>query len=311
MGNENGTIIALEHDQLYPLIPLVWILTLLITFGCFVIISYLRSKPPLSQTVIDYANMFAFIYFIPDGVITAVYITLAIQALDYGEVIASLIGYSIPAFGDIIYVQISAILIIQAIMIKNPEYLDNSRFENTVKCIIAVVIPLYNGIIYTCLYIVSEPTGFYRTLRYHDYHHPNYKLILARVCAYLPLGFASAFNLLHTIKIQQDNFIQSNHILNVRVVLVTSIGHLFLVVLIYTVVFSKTFPVQDIFSILARMVLVVIKTVFMITIVLTHNGVRGYLSNLYLIRNFTTLLSVRQVRQITADQSNIELHGMT
>ena len=74
---------------------------------------------------------------------------------------------------------------------------------------------------------------------------------------------------------------------------------------------QNTFPFQDIFSILARMVLVVIKSVFMITIVLTHNGVRGYLSNLYLIRNFTTLLSVSQVRQITADQSNIELHGMT
>ena len=57
-------------------------------------------------------------------------------------------------------------------MIKNPEYLANSRFENTVKCIMAVVIPLYNGIIYTCLYIVSEPTGFYITLRCLD--HPTY-----------------------------------------------------------------------------------------------------------------------------------------
>ena len=311
MENENGPIAALKREQFYPVIPLIWILTLLIVFGCFVIISYLRSKPPLSQTVMDYANMITFIYFLPDSVLTALYITLAIQSLDYGEFMASWIGYSIPAFGDITSIQICTILIIQAVMIKNPEYLDNSRFENTVKCIMAVVIPLYNGIIYTCLYIVSEPTGFYRTLCCKDDHHPNYKLILARVCAYSPLGFASALNLLHTMKIQRDNFIQSNHILNVRVVLVTLIGHFFLIGLVYTSVFSKTFPFQDIFSILARMVLVVTKSVFMITIVLTHNGVRGYLSNLYLIRNFTTLLSVRQVRQITADQSNIELHGMT
>ena len=99
-------------------------------------------------------------------------------------------------------------------------------------------------------------------------------------------------------------------VLPTRVVLVTVIGHLVLLGLILAFV-SKIFPFQDIISILIPMVLAVIKSVFMVTIMLTHNGVRGYLSNLYLIRNFTTLLSVRQVRQITADRNNIELHGMT
>ena len=310
MENENGTIAALKREQFYPLIPLIWILLLLIVFGCFVIISYLRSKPPLSQTVMDYANMITFIYFLPQSVLTALYITLAIQSLDYGEFMASWIGYSIPAFGDITTVQICTILIIQAIMIKNPEYLDNGTFEKTVKCIMTVVIPLYNGIIYTCLYIASEPTAFYITLRRFDHNHINYKVVLIRVCTFLPVVFATALNLLYTIKIQQENFIQSNHILNTRVVLVTVIGNLVLFGLTYAFV-SKIFPFQDIISILFPMVLAVIKSVFIVTIMLTHNGVRGYLSNLYLIRNFTTLLTVRQVRQITADKNNIELHGMT
>ena len=309
MENENGPIAALKREQFYPVIPLIWILTLLIVFGCFVIISYLRSKPPLSQTVMDYANMITFIYFLPDSVLTALYITLAIQSLDYGEFMASWIGYSIPAIGDITSIQICTILIIQAVMIKNPEYLDNSTFEKTVKCIMNVAIPLYNGVTYTCLYNVSEPTAFYITLRCFDHNHMNYKVALIRVCTFLPVAFASAFNLLYTIKIQQENFIQSNHILNTRVVLVTVIGNLVLVPLIY-VFLSKIFLSQDVISILLPMVLAVIKTVFIVTIMLTHNGLRGYLSNLYLIRNFTTLLSVRQVRQITADQNNIELHGM-
>ena len=74
---------------------------------------------------------------------------------------------------------------------------------------------------------------------------------------------------------------------------------------------SKIFPFQDILSILMPMVMAVIKSVFMVTIVLTHIGVRGHMSHLYLIRNFTSMLSIRQVRQIAADQSNLELHGMS
>ena len=174
----------------------------------------------------------------------------------------------------------------------------------------AVVTPLCNGILYICLYIVSEPTATYITLRCFDHQPLNHTVHLVRVCAYLPLAFASAFNLLYTIKIQQEHSIQSNHILNARAVMVMIIGNLVLFVLIYAFA-SKIFPFQDILSILIPMVMAVIKSVFMVTIVLTHNGVRGHMSHLYLIRNFTSMLSIRQVRQIAADQINLKLHGMT
>ena len=300
MEDDNATVIlTFKPEQFYPAIPLVWFLTSLEVFGSSVVISYLRSKPQLLQTVMDYANITVFTYLPIHSVLISIFITLVIQSLDYGEVIGSLIGYAIPASGDIAFIQICAIFIIQAKMVKNPEYLNSNTFESIVKCVMAVAIPIFNGVIYTYLYIVSKPTGFYLTLRHHDHHPMSYEWLVLRGCTYLPIGFASALNLMYTIRIQRQYFIQSNHILNARAVLVTMVGQFVLGVLIYV---SKLFP--DIISILMPMVLLIMKSVFVVTIVLSHNGVRARMAHLYIIRNFATLLSMRELRQI-ADETSL------
>ena len=46
---------ATRFGHLSAVIPITWITSFLIVFGSALIISYLRSKPPLSQTVMDYA----------------------------------------------------------------------------------------------------------------------------------------------------------------------------------------------------------------------------------------------------------------
>ena len=162
----------------------------------------------------------------------------------------------------------------------------------------AVAIPIFNGVIYTYLYIVSKPTGFYLTLRHHDHHTMSYEWLVLRGSTYLPIGFASALNLMYTIRIQRQYFIQSNHILNARAVLVTMVGQFVLGVLIYV---SKLFP--DIISILMPMVLLIMKSVFVVTIVFSHSGVRAHMAHLCIIRKFATLLSMRQVRQIAPETS--------
>ena len=153
---------AFKREELYPAIP--WILSSITVFGSMVIINYLRSKPLLSQTVMDYANKILFLYSIGNPVLVSFFVTLALVSSDCGEVLVSIIGYTIPASVDIIFVQVSVIFIIQAMMLKNPEYLENSRFENIVRCIVSVVIPLASGIFYTIVYFVAGPTGIYVVL---------------------------------------------------------------------------------------------------------------------------------------------------
>ena len=195
-------------------------------------------------------------------------------------------------------------------MVKYPEYLDNNSFENIVKCIMALVIPMGNGIIYTCLFFLAEPPGFYIILRRMEDNYPHHKWIIVRGCTYLPIGFASALNLLHTIRIRRDSSIPSNHILKASAVVVAIVAQIVMGVVISTFC-SKLFPPPMDFSVLLPLALQLIKSILMVTIVISHDGVRGHMSNLYFIRSFTTLLSMRQVRQISADKSNIELHGVT
>ena len=124
----NATAVAFKREQFYPALPLTWILGSLVMFGCTVIISYIRSKPLLSQTVMDYANLLFFIFNAISTVLMSIFITLAIVTSDCGEALASIIGYTVPASVDIVFTQLCSIFIIQAIMAKYPEYLDNNTF---------------------------------------------------------------------------------------------------------------------------------------------------------------------------------------
>ena len=105
-------------------------------------------------------------------------------------------------------------------------------------------------------------------------------------------------------------FIPSNHILKASAVVVAIVAQIVMGAVISTFC-SKLFPPPIGFSVLLPLALQLIKSVFMVTIVISHDGVRGHMSNLYFIRRFTSLLSMRQFRQISADKSNVELHGVT
>ena len=174
----------------------------------------------------------------------------------------------------------------------------------------SVVIPLGIGIFYTIVYFVAGPTGIYVVLRSMKHEEANLKFLMVRGFIYIPFGFASALHLIHTIRIQHNNAIQSNHILNTTLVMVTIVGKFGMAIILYAFGYFKYFDSPDITIILIPLSLQAVKAVFTFTIVLTHNSVRNHLSNFCLIRNFCLLWSVRQSRHVSLDQRNLELHGV-
>ena len=312
----NATIIAFLQKQFLWAIPLTWILSLLTIFGSAVIISYLKSKPLLSQSVMDFANKIFFIVSTTHSLLISIFLTFALTSSDLGEGMASGIGYTLPACVDIMFSQLCAIFIIQVIVVKSPEYLENNSFENIVKIYMSVVIPLWNGIFYTTLYFVTDPTGpvynpLYITLRGINHPHAPSKLFLIRGITYLPIGFTSALNLLYTIRIQRDSFIQSNHVINTKVVLFTLVGQLIIAANLYAYAYFELLDNTEYqIVILSSLIMQVMKILFIAAIVLSHDSIRAHLSNLCLIRNVSILFSLRQVRQINVNQRDVELHSI-
>ena len=281
-----------------------WTVSSVIIYGSALVISYLRSKPPLSHTVMDYANEIFFICYIPSSIFLSIYITLAIVLIDSGEVAAALIGYSVPACGEITFTQLCAIFIIQAMLVKNPQYLNNEKFETMIKFGMAIIIPVSIGVIYTTLYFCFKPLGHYSTLREIEDHNVHQYWLGLKLGINLPLGIASAVSLLRTMRILQNNSIQSNHILSTKEVLLTVIGLMLIAAFAYTLIYI--FLVEST-TIMLPVLINTLKCVFVITVVFSHPSIRNHVSTQFLIRNIVILWSVRQARQT----DDIELHGVS
>ena len=74
----NATIFAFQQKQFLAAIPLTWILTSLTIFGSAVIISYLKSKPLLSQSVMDFANKIFFIFSTTHSLLISIFLTFTL-----------------------------------------------------------------------------------------------------------------------------------------------------------------------------------------------------------------------------------------
>ena len=70
-------------DPVYSLVPIPWAASAVITLECLIIVSYLRSKPPLSQTIMDFMIGAFFIGSIPWSLQPLVHYLLLFQLLYY------------------------------------------------------------------------------------------------------------------------------------------------------------------------------------------------------------------------------------
>ena len=242
----------------------------------------------------DYATGISLISLVSSSVLASSYLTLAIVFKDCGEVIASLIGYAVPATGQITNIHFCAIFIIQAMIVKNPEFLGSTRCERMVIFGLTIIVPLVVGVIYTTLFFCYKPPGLYCILHGMDSRSINYHWVHLRFCIEIPLGIASALSFLITTRIRQDSAIQSNHILSTTGLLVSFMGLLLIFVLAY--LFAFIYMLESTI-ILLPLLINIMKSVYIMIMVFSHPSVRNHIANRHFLRNITILLSVRRSRQ--------------
>ena len=92
--------VVLNASPLYSVIPIAWAISAVSVTEGLIVISYLRSKPPLSQSTMDLMNTAFFIGQIPWTMLMALYATILTIFQDSGAILGSLVAYSTPASGD-------------------------------------------------------------------------------------------------------------------------------------------------------------------------------------------------------------------
>ena len=134
-------------------------------FGSVIVVQYLRSKPPLSQTIMDFANIVLFVSAVPPSVLISAIVTLTSVFSDCGQLAAYVLGYSAPAAGDHLMLQLGANAIVQGLIFRQPELLESERFENAVKCVQVVIIPLCVILAYCLILICGVQITTYSKIR--------------------------------------------------------------------------------------------------------------------------------------------------
>ena len=71
---------------------------------------------------------------------------------DSGEVLSTCVGWAVAWTGHAITFQLFANIVIQTMIVKKPDFLESGIFENNIKWVVTVVIPLLTIIMYILAY---------------------------------------------------------------------------------------------------------------------------------------------------------------
>ena len=241
IANSTAGDVVHNTDPIYSVILIAWTITSVNILECLIIINYLLTKPPLSQTIMDYMNAAFFIGAIPWSILMSLCATLFTVFQDPGEILGSLVAYSMPAFGDNLIFQMTAIFVVQTIMSKKPSLLENEKFNTIVKCFFAFIIPIS----ITCLYLFACLSGirfpFYSIVRGTE-QISSLTWPVIRLIAMLPLliAFIIPRGCLRLEETGRNE--RSNHILNTTGVLIVTIGQLLIWTLVYLMMEIKKSP---------------------------------------------------------------------
>ena len=127
----------------YQVAAIILVINFATAYFSLKVISYLRSKPLLSQTVMDYSNMAVFYSIIINSFVKAVAMTATVFLSDSGEAIGLVMGWLNRTFNLNLMFQLLANTVIQLSIFKNPSRLENSSFETGVKCLTTCLVPSY------------------------------------------------------------------------------------------------------------------------------------------------------------------------
>ena len=287
----------------YSVITIAWAVNFITICQDLIIISYLRSKPTSSKTIMDFMNAAFFIGRIPWSTLMTLYVTLLALFQDSGEVLGSLVAYSTPAFGDNLICQLTAIFIVQAILVKKPNLMENEYFDMILKCVLIVFIPGYT----TCLYWFAYSTGiqfpFYNVIRGMKLK-TSFLWSAQRLFAMLPLlvGFIVSRGCLRMQETERN--VGSNHILNTTGVLFITIGQMIIGVLVFVLIelrkslhYAKMLPLGSL----------ILSSIFGCIVIISHESVRNHMCRFYPFNILSREIAIRQRRQVT---NRVPLHEL-
>ena len=300
-------------DPIYSFIPITWALWVVTILESLIIMGYLRSKPPLSQTIMDFMIGTFCIVAIPWFTLLALYGTLLTLFQDSGEILGSMVACLTPALGDDMICQLTAIFIVQAILVKRPTMLENERFDTIIKFISTFVIPTCNGCLHLYAYMTGIHNNFYIVVRGMNTKFSftaftseiNFTWSFLRFCVMIPLLMAFVISRL-CLRLEQNGRIEerSNNIFNTTGVLICSIGHL-LVRIVVILLMELDGSLQ--YASLIPMGSLIMGSTFGAMVIKSHPSIRDYMCRIYPFHTLSRRLAIRQVRQVG---SNEPLHGL-
>ena len=307
-----GKVIAYA-DPIYPVIPITWTLWLMTILESLTIIGYLRSKPPLSETIMDFMIGAFCIVAIPWSTLVALYGTLLTLFKDSGEVLGSMVACLTPAFGDDMICQLTAIFIVQTIIVKRPTLLGNERFDTIIKFISTFFIPTFSGCLHLYAYLAGIHSNFYIVVRGMKSNFSflaftseiNFTWSTMRFCTMVPLLVAFIISRL-CLRLEENGRMEerSNHIFNTTGVLIVSIGHLFVGTLVLLLMelnaslqYASLMPIGTL----------TVSSTFGGMVIKSHPSIRDYMCRMYPFNIFIRRFFMCQLRQVG---SNEPLHGL-
>ena len=282
-------------DPVYSLVPIPWVASAVITLECFLIISYLRSKPPLSQTIMDFMIGAFFIGSIPWSMLVALFANCLMLFQDSGEILGSLVSYVTPAIGDNLLFQLTTIFVVQAIMVKRTTLLESEHFNTVIKGIFIFVIPTYSICLHLYAYLAGFHNNFYIVARgmCAQTHHT---WSIMRLCSMMPLLIAFIISRVWLrLSEHPRNEERSNHILNTKGVLIITIGHISVGKLVFLLMelkkslrYASLIPVGSL----------TLASVFGGVVIINHPSIRNHICQMYPFNVVSRRITIRHLRQV-------------
>ena len=148
----NGTVLILQEDPHYLLLPFIWVPTSLTVILSMIIIHYMQSKPLHSKTVMDFVNQIFFFNFCFCIILLALSSTVMTFFQDSGEIIACLIAYVLFYVMQTMCFLIYCIITTQLLLMRDPLNLQSDTFEFNVKAMAGYAAPSYSAMVSLIFY---------------------------------------------------------------------------------------------------------------------------------------------------------------
>ena len=220
-----------NNHLIIVLIISAWIIFGLTAIGILVAIGYLKSKPPLCQTILDYANIICFTSFIPSSLSFALSLTIDNIGEDSGDIIASILGVFMPASTTNLQLQLTFSFIVQSLLVVNPSYLEGQYFENIVLTT-TLVIPIASVILYTFLFFQGVKSFTYILLSRIIAPDRAMALMITTIRVLISITmFAVCAVTRLLLKLWYDSYEEENNVVNSKVTLAVTMVHCLLPIL--------------------------------------------------------------------------------